>query len=515
MIRLIAVSLLVGLALGKPQTDPCHPSPCGPFTTCSVGGNGAAVCRCLSGYFPQPNTIVGCGAQCVNAQDCAHDQQCKQGKCVNSCADSPCGHGAECRAQSHRAVCSCPHNFVGDPLVSCRAKPEERIVVQRIEVDPCLQRSACGANAECRNVGGRPVCSCLPGHAGDPYSQCRRGECASDDECPSNRACRNYRCVSPCEGSCGTNADCEVRARVAVCRCLSGYVGDPFTSCRRYNPNELCEPSPCGHNTDCRVQNERPVCTCKPTFQGNPLSGCRHECESDYECAASQSCRDFRCQSACAAGACGEGAICEAVNHRASCKCPQHYLGNPSTRCYPECTQQSECPNHQACVNLRCVDPCAGACGIGADCRATNHKAVCSCPKTMTGDPFVRCRPFEKVDLCQPNPCGTDARCVPGHDNSGRERPVCTCPTGYIGDPLHHCRRGECITSEECASNRACFDNTCQNPCTRLSCGSNANCEVRNRVAVCSCPAGYSGDPLHNCYANPQRATSARYVYTK
>jgi len=160
--------------------------------------------------------------------------------------------------------------------------------------------------------------------------------------------------------------------------------------------DELCEPSPCGHNTDCRVQNERPVCTCKVGYQGNPLSGCRHECESDYECSASQTCRDYRCQSACSPGACGEGAICEAIGHRASCKCPQHYLGDARTRCYPECTQQSECPNHQSCVNLRCTDPCAGACGINADCRATNHKAVCSCPKHMTGDPFTRCRPFEK-----------------------------------------------------------------------------------------------------------------------
>lgn len=64
-IRLIAVSLLVGCALARPQGDPCQPTPCGPNTSCSVGGNGAAVCRCLNGFFPKPNTIVGCGAQCV------------------------------------------------------------------------------------------------------------------------------------------------------------------------------------------------------------------------------------------------------------------------------------------------------------------------------------------------------------------------------------------------------------------------------------------------------------------
>lgn len=37
----------------------------------------------------------------------------------------------------------------------------------------------------------------------------------------------------------------------------------------------------------------------------------------------------------------------------------------------------------------------------------------------MTGDPFISCRPFTKEDLCSPNPCGTNAQCVPGHDNTG------------------------------------------------------------------------------------------------
>lgn len=57
---------------------------------------------------------------------------------------------------------------------------------------------------------------------------------------------------------------------------------------------------------------------------------------------------------------------------------------------------------------------------------------ICSCPRDMTGDPFVSCRPFTKEDLCRPNPCGTNAQCVPGHDNTGKERPVCTCLPGNV-----------------------------------------------------------------------------------
>jgi hypothetical protein len=109
-----------------------------------------------------------------------------------------------------------------------------------------------------------------------------------------------------------------------------------------------------------------------------------------------QMCRDYRCQSVCAVGVCGVGAHCEASNHSARCTCPEHYLGDPHSRCYPECTSQIDCPGHQACVNLKCTNICPGACGENANCEVTNHRAICSCPKSMTGDPFVRCRPFEK-----------------------------------------------------------------------------------------------------------------------
>lgn len=82
-----------------------------------------------------------------------------------------------------------------------------------------------------------------------------------------------------------------------------------------------------------------------------------------------------------------------------------------------------------------------GACGIGADCNLRGLTPVCSCPRDMTGDPFVRCRPFTKEDLCTPNPCGVNAQCTPGFDKSGKERPVCTCLPGYTGNSLSSCVR--------------------------------------------------------------------------
>lgn len=127
----------------------------------------------------------------------------------------------------------------------------------------------------------------------------------------------------------------------------------------------------------------------------------------------------------------------------------------------------------------------------------------------MTGDPFVRCRPFEPADLCEPNPCGENARCQPGHDNTGKERPVCTCLPGYTGDALTRCRRGECTADVECRHDQACVDYQCKNVCSG-QCGVDAECNARNRVATCSCPPGYAGDALSRCYPK-STSTGARY----
>lgn len=204
---------------------------------------------------------------------------------------------------------------------------------------------------------------------------------------------------------------------------------------------EQCHPSPCGLNTKCEVIKDIPTCSCLPGYVGNPLSGCRHECDHDGDCSARDMCKNFKCVPACEQ--CGIGATCNTVaNHRAVCECPKGYVGSPYTQCHPECYGDVDCPsNRPACFYGVCKNTCEGACGVGADCRLRGLTPVCSCPRDMTGDPFVRCRPFTKADLCEPNPCGTNAICVPGHDNTGRERPVCNCLPGHTGNPLSYCSR--------------------------------------------------------------------------
>lgn len=94
--------------------------------------------------------------------------------------------------------------------------------------DPCVP-SPCGAFSTCRNFGGQASCSCSPGYIGSPPN-CRP-ECVTNQDCISSLACINQKCKDPCLGSCGQNARCSVMNHLAICSCLEGYKGDPFTAC--------------------------------------------------------------------------------------------------------------------------------------------------------------------------------------------------------------------------------------------------------------------------------------------
>lgn len=215
------------------------------------------------------------------------------------------------------------------------------ILAVREYVNPC-QPSPCGPNSQCREVNGQPVCSCLKEYIGSPPA-CRP-ECTSSSECPTDKACVNRKCVDPCPGVCGQNAQCQVRNHSPICSCNDGFTGDAFTRCFRIPPQKAepipqpardpCVPSPCGPNSQCRDIGGSPSCSCLPNFLGTPPS------------------------------------------------------------CRPECTINSECGSQQACINQKCRDPCPGSCGINTLCFVRAHTPICTCQTGFTGDPFVVCNPI-------------------------------------------------------------------------------------------------------------------------
>lgn len=210
--------------------DPCVPSPCGNNAECKNQGN-RAVCSCLQGFFGSPPY---CKPECTVSAECAFSRACIKYKCQDPCHPSPCGIDATCQVIDHIPVCSCPKpGYEGDPLLRCH-----KVVPQPVKVDPCSAIN-CGLNAQCRVIHDRAVCECIYPYEGDPYSACKT-ECQRHADCPSNKACSNYRCIDPCNSLCGINAVCTVYNHIPACSCAEGYTGDPFRHCNS-KPKNTCK----------------------------------------------------------------------------------------------------------------------------------------------------------------------------------------------------------------------------------------------------------------------------------
>uniref|UniRef100_A0A8D8VM32 Neurogenic locus Notch protein n=1 Tax=Cacopsylla melanoneura TaxID=428564 RepID=A0A8D8VM32_9HEMI len=541
--------------------SPCQSYPCGPNAICRER-HGVGSCVCLPEYFGDPYT--GCRPECVMNSDCPRTRACVNNKCVDPCVQT-CGIHAECKVVHHIPNCFCPPGFTGNPLSSCYAEPTCHVDLQvdLMKRHPCM-KSPCGPYSQCRAINEQAICSCLPGYYGSP-PRCRP-ECIVSSDCNHDKSCINHICTNPClDHLCAYNALCKVINHSPQCSCLSGYTGDPFVRCvpiqhepavvvvENRNP---CVPSPCGPNSVCRVNGHTPICSCQSNYIGRPPH-CRPECTINAECAGNLACINERCKDPCP-GSCGYHAVCAVVSHSPVCSCQQgysgdpfigcspyvevvptegprdpcvpnpcganalcrerngagscvclpEYFGDPYTGCRPECVINSDCDRSKACVNNKCRDPCIGTCGINAECRVINHAPTCSCFPGYTGDPLSSCilvpptQASPPSNPCQPSPCGPYSVC---RESNGHA--VCSCQTGYIGAPP--ACKPECMVSSECAQDKACVNQKCVDPCVGV-CGVNARCQVINHNPICSCTAGFTGDPFVRCLAQPPAPSEPR-----
>lgn len=174
-----------------------------------------------------------CRPECTSSSECPLDKVCEKLKCVTPCPTA-CGLNTDCRVIKHSPICTCRQGYTGDPLSNCYKLPESRPVeIERI--NPCLP-SPCGPNSQCRDIGGVPSCTCLSGFVSSPPF-CKP-ECTTNTDCSNDKACINTKCQDPCQGSCGVNALCKVVNHTPMCSCLEGYQGDPFSLCNIKPPGK-------------------------------------------------------------------------------------------------------------------------------------------------------------------------------------------------------------------------------------------------------------------------------------
>jgi hypothetical protein len=105
----------------------------------------------------------------------------------------------------------------------------EEATLAPLPPNPC-NPTPCGPNSQCQAVSGQALCGCLSNMIG-VAPNCRP-ECILSSDCPSNEACVNQKCINPCPGLCGDNAECRVVNHSPVCSCIQGFTGDAFSNCR-------------------------------------------------------------------------------------------------------------------------------------------------------------------------------------------------------------------------------------------------------------------------------------------
>lgn len=271
---------------------------------------------------------------------------------------------------------------------------------------------------------------------------------------------------SPCEiADCDDYAACSVVDDVALCECLSPYVGEG-DSCVL---DVQCEMLACGDSATCVGAGGARSCQCVADFMlvgdvceriddcdPNPCE--RGECVDlvgDYQCEcpggwAGKDCEDDDCTTT----TCEEGQSC---------------ITGPT--CVPTCAVDDSCGVGEACIEPAdcgagactggvCHPGCASTCGDEQVCVADDDCASGFCSRDTAGTPTGLCRP-----ACARAGCGTNETCTRTEDC---EEGSCT------GDVCHpgcgtSCQPGDtCATSANCAGPDTCHatDHVCLASCS-------------------------------------------------
>ena len=512
----------------------CDQVDCGPHGSCIIRDR-QAVCRCETGF--ENNGLLSC----VDINEC-HLHPCHN---TAICENIPGSYNCKCpknlvgNAYDHPGCHESDVCYNGD--IDC---PDSSTCIMVAGVPKCRDRcndpTICGMNSTCMTVHHQPKCSCPKDYIGNPLERCEHVECTSSFDCVNETdICFENHCVNVCLAptACGENSYCVPQKHNYICKCADGYFGDPIAGCRRRLAcdsdedcpfSEFCHMdhfcrSACVSHRDCN-QNEkcemgRCIQSCKNDFDCSSDYFCiewrcirriENRCNNDNECGEEAACRaDTRgfndCKDPCENTICGRNSQCKVINHSSVCECLPGFFGNPNDErfgCRPmECSSHQECKPNQACSNHKCIDPCkqnSVICGENAYCSSEKHSAICRCFDGFEGDPIVGC---QRIDYCSKKVCHPTAICI--NKLSGYE---CICPIEKsIGSPFEEpgCRGpNECPNgNSDCPPNAVCELNSrgllmCQNPCERGdSCGVNALCSVSNRQRICSCPVGFQGNP--------------------
>lgn len=98
-------------------------------------------------------------------------------------------------------------------------------------IQPCSP-NPCDPNSLCDTYGDQfAICDVCAGPNAAQNPACRP-ECVMNSDCAFDKACLRNKCVDPCLGSCGIDAECTVYFHDPICRCPNNLEGNPYEHCK-------------------------------------------------------------------------------------------------------------------------------------------------------------------------------------------------------------------------------------------------------------------------------------------
>ncbi|TRY80586.1 hypothetical protein TCAL_11630, partial [Tigriopus californicus] len=196
--------------------------------------------------------------------------------------------------------------------------------------NPCSITDACGPNAECTPRANEPLCTCPRGFSGiprdgipDPAHGCVRTpeKCTVKydvDSCSNGQSCVRELCLPQCE----LDTECSLGERCVNGNCIKICFYDAHCLA-----GEFCEKSGLNStNGVCLAGCQRDTnCPFGQICISDELRGkrCEEGCHFNNDCGMNHACINGSCDDPCADfDECGSNALCEVINHVATCKCP-------------------------------------------------------------------------------------------------------------------------------------------------------------------------------------------------
>ncbi|XP_075236478.1 uncharacterized protein LOC142333342 [Lycorma delicatula] len=312
-----------------------------------------------------------CVTSCFSDNNCLPTLACIDGICVDPCIDIRCqlyGVGFTCQVVNHKPTCLAPSLTCLSEL-NC---PTLLACVDGFCIDPCVgYESVClqyGPGYVCQVINHQPQCvilclsdvacplnmACIGGHCVDPCisnevcllyglqyicqvvnhkAQCVPSssvvvyrECTSDQDCPEDKACKDFKCYNPCDSlQCHlmftSDYTCVVENHLAVC-VIQGdkkcYINDDCSWHLSCGPDHYCI-DPCLNNICVKMYGEGAMCIVKDHY---PICYSSYNvtlCSIDEECVQHETCMEGRCQDPCTKTVCPPNFICKTNFHYPCC----------------------------------------------------------------------------------------------------------------------------------------------------------------------------------------------------